>query len=60
MTLVVARPVDRRTVPVPGKNPGLRFSSQKLLTLIRKACRKIPTSNASHKTVVQNLQKLLD
>ncbi len=60
MTLVVLDQLIVRTVPGAWEESRLRFSSQKLLTLIRKGLSKIPDSNASHKTVVQNLQKLLD
>ncbi|MBQ0743834.1 MAG: DUF1631 family protein [Pseudomonas sp.] len=60
MTLVVLDQLIVRTVPGAWDESRLRFSSHKLLTLIRKGLSKIPDSNASHKTVVQNLEKLLD
>ena len=60
MTLVVLEQLIIRTVPGAWDESRLRFSSHKLLTLIRKGLSKIPDSNASHKNVLQNLEKLLD
>lgn len=60
MTLVVLDQLIVRTVNGAWEASRLRFSSHKLLTLIRKGLSKIPDSNASHKSVVQNLEELLE
>ncbi|MFN3579358.1 MAG: DUF1631 family protein [Pseudomonas sp.] len=60
MTLVVLDQLIVRTVPEEWDERRLRFSANKLIMLIGKGLSKIPDSGASHKTVIQNLEKLLD
>lgn len=59
MTLVVIDQLLVRTVPGAYDESRLRFSAQKLLTLVSKGLSKIPHSGTGHMSLVSNLEALL-